>query len=479
MSPGCATTAGCPALDKPGRVLGRRWSTRLEAAGYVPVAKTNIDQFATGLVGTRSPYGACASRTRPDPDQRRQQQRQRRRGGVRHRPAGAGHRHRRLRAGTGGLQRARRSQTDPGPAADPRCLSRVPLARLRHHPHPHRAKRLARPLRAMAGFDPLDPWSRASAGHLPPGIAAALRDGWESRITPDRPRSGLPHRLRGICAEGARSRTAGRARRRQPLPGRRADCFTPDRGSPSATPPSDVCSSRTVRTSIPPSVRSCCLDGRSTPATAFDAFEALARLRRLSEAAWNDVDALLLPVTPDHPTLAEVAADPLGVNSRLGTFTNFVNLLDLCAVAVPGSDTSGGSARSGCSSSRRRSPTTPCSTSPRGGWVKRRSRSRAKPATDADRARRCAPERAAAERSRVRPRWTAASTGAYRLGLPHDAGARPRSPTARDSSRARVRRRFRGRDLGAPASDARLARRRTHAPAALRPASTGRRHDGA
>jgi allophanate hydrolase len=47
------------------------------------------------------------------------------------------------------------------------------------------------------------------------------------------------------------------------------------------------------------------------------------------------VDALLLPVTPGHPTLAEVEADPVRTNSRLGTYTNFVNLMDLCAVAVP------------------------------------------------------------------------------------------------------------------------------------------------
>ena len=40
-------------------------------------------------------------------------------------------------------------------------------------------------------------------------------------------------------------------------------------------------------------------------------------------------------MTPGHPTLAEVAADPVGVNARLGTYTNIVNLLDLCAVAVP------------------------------------------------------------------------------------------------------------------------------------------------
>jgi allophanate hydrolase len=57
---------------------------------------------------------------------------------------------------------------------------------------------------------------------------------------------------------------------------------------------------------------------------------------------WTQLDALLLPVTYGHPTLAEVAADPIGVNSRLGRFTNMVNLLDLCAVAFPGPDRTDG-----------------------------------------------------------------------------------------------------------------------------------------
>lgn len=50
---------------------------------------------------------------------------------------------------------------------------------------------------------------------------------------------------------------------------------------------------------------------------------------------WDEVDALLLPVPPGHPSLADVAADPVGVNSRLGRLTTFASLLDLCAVAVP------------------------------------------------------------------------------------------------------------------------------------------------
>jgi allophanate hydrolase len=47
------------------------------------------------------------------------------------------------------------------------------------------------------------------------------------------------------------------------------------------------------------------------------------------------VDVLVLPTIPRVPTITEVAAEPIAVNSMLGTYTNFVNLLDLCAVTVP------------------------------------------------------------------------------------------------------------------------------------------------
>ena len=53
-------------------------------------------------------------------------------------------------------------------------------------------------------------------------------------------------------------------------------------------------------------------------------------------ATWVGVDAIVVPSLPTIPTLADVAADPIGVNARLGQFSTFVNLLDLCAVAVPG-----------------------------------------------------------------------------------------------------------------------------------------------
>ena len=68
---------------------------------------------------------------------------------------------------------------------------------------------------------------------------------------------------------------------------------------------------------------------------AFDAFHLLQRARRQAETLFRDFDALLLPAAPFCPTLAEVEADPLGPNRRLGTFTNFANLCDLVGFAVP------------------------------------------------------------------------------------------------------------------------------------------------
>lgn len=73
--------------------------------------------------------------------------------------------------------------------------------------------------------------------------------------------------------------------------------------------------------------------------SAVDAFRGLyllSELRRRTEPTWQHIDVLAVPSAPSFPTLAELAADPLGPNARLGTYTNFVNLLDLAALAVPG-----------------------------------------------------------------------------------------------------------------------------------------------
>jgi allophanate hydrolase len=75
---------------------------------------------------------------------------------------------------------------------------------------------------------------------------------------------------------------------------------------------------------------------RFSAVDAFRAFYRLAELRRAGEAILATVDALCVPTAPIFPTLADLAADPLGPNTRLGTYTNFVNLMDLAALAVPG-----------------------------------------------------------------------------------------------------------------------------------------------
>ncbi len=85
-----------------------------------------------------------------------------------------------------------------------------------------------------------------------------------------------------------------------------------------------------------PTTRAILEAGRQRGAVdAFHAFHKLAQARRLAMTLFRDCDALLVPTAPFCPTLAELAADPIGPNSRMGTFTNFVNLCDLAAIAVP------------------------------------------------------------------------------------------------------------------------------------------------
>jgi allophanate hydrolase len=75
---------------------------------------------------------------------------------------------------------------------------------------------------------------------------------------------------------------------------------------------------------------------RYSAADAFAGLYRLAALRREADAVWDRVDVLAVPTYPRPQTCAAVAADPIGPNSELGTYTNFVNLLDWCALAVPG-----------------------------------------------------------------------------------------------------------------------------------------------
>lgn len=88
--------------------------------------------------------------------------------------------------------------------------------------------------------------------------------------------------------------------------------------------------------SIDPSVRK--IVSSAAQYNADDVFAAQYRLKALSmqaSALWRGVDVMLVPSAPSHPTHAELSEDPIGVNASLGAFTNFVNLLGWCALALP------------------------------------------------------------------------------------------------------------------------------------------------
>lgn len=80
------------------------------------------------------------------------------------------------------------------------------------------------------------------------------------------------------------------------------------------------------------------IDGASafSAVDAFRGFYKLAEYRRVAEDFFVAHEVLVVPSVPCFPTLAALAADPFGPNARLGVYTNFVNLLDLAALAVPG-----------------------------------------------------------------------------------------------------------------------------------------------
>jgi allophanate hydrolase len=88
--------------------------------------------------------------------------------------------------------------------------------------------------------------------------------------------------------------------------------------------------------SLHPVTRQIILAGaHGTAADAFAAFYQLENLQRVCGQTIHNIDALVLPTAPTIYTIEQVLADPIGLNSRLGTYTNFVNLLDMCGLAVP------------------------------------------------------------------------------------------------------------------------------------------------
>ena len=86
---------------------------------------------------------------------------------------------------------------------------------------------------------------------------------------------------------------------------------------------------------IEPTVRAILQGGPAF--SAVDTFQAMYQLQayaRVAEQMWEQIDVLLLPTVPTIYRIAEVRAEPVALNANLGLYTNFVNLLDMSAIAV-------------------------------------------------------------------------------------------------------------------------------------------------
>jgi len=313
---------------------------RLREAGAIVIGKTNLDQFATGLVGTRSPYGAVRNAWQPD----------RISGGsssgsavavalgivdvaLGTDTAGSG----RVPAALNGivgvkLTRGRIPATGVVPAC--RSLDCVTVfAR-----ELGLARRSAELLAGPDGEDPLARTLQEEQAATPAGL-------------PARPRVGIPaaEHLLGLApgwADAFQSASARLAASGVEIvevdiaPLLKAaemlynGAFVAERY---AAVGAHIDEHRNlIGTDLDPSVAAIVLGGADhTAAALFRDREELEALGIRARAALAGCDALLTPTTTWHPTLAELDADPIGANSRMGRYTNFANLLDMTSIAVP------------------------------------------------------------------------------------------------------------------------------------------------
>ena len=326
---GWPTTAACPAFaytpDEDAGVV-----RRLRAAGAILIGKTNLDQFATGLVGTRSPHGAVANAFRPEYIS----------GGsssgsasvvarglavfsLGTDTAGSG----RVPAGFNnivGLKPTRGWLSAAGVVPACRTLDCVSVFALTVDD----ALRVAD---IAGGYDARDPYSACRPARPVPGRRGRVsrcRTSWSSTATP-RPRP--PSTRRCLRCEPPAPSCGPLISRPMPSWPR---CCTRGRGWPSGSRRSKPCGA----SSPARSTRWCAASSKRPGATArwmpSRPNTAAPRWRAIQQSL-ADVDALLVPTAPSIYTIAQLREDPLALNSRLGRYTNFANLADLCALALP------------------------------------------------------------------------------------------------------------------------------------------------
>ena len=330
---GMPTTAACPVFayqaGDDAEVV-----KRLKRAGAIIIGKTNLDQFATGLVGLRTPYPAPRNPLRRDLIP----------GGS---SAGSA-----VAVATGIVPLAIGTDTAGSgrvPAMFNNIVGLKPSLGLISTRGVVPACRTLdcvsvfalsvddawTALRAMAGYDPNDPYSRerplAMLGSAPTrarlgvpltsqrlffddGHAAADYEAALSRL------KHLGFRLTEVDMEPF-TETAQLLYQGPWLAERYLAARKVLEENPNA---------------LHPVTRAIIAPGANLKASdTFAAFYRLAQLRRAADDIFKRIDTLVLPTAPTVYTCEQVLADPIRLNSRLGTYTNFVNLLDLCGASVP------------------------------------------------------------------------------------------------------------------------------------------------
>jgi allophanate hydrolase len=327
------TTAGCPAFayraTEDAVVVAR-----LRAAGAVPIGKTNLDQFATGLVGVRSPYGVPRNAIDPGVVP----------GGsssgsavaVAHGivpfalgtdTAGSG----RVPAALNnivGLKPSLGTLSATGLVPACRTLDTISIFALT-------VADAHAVFRAAAGFDPTDAYSQdhptppmaaiAPAPRITAPDAASLRFFGDETQADDFERT-----LDTLAARGAHITRADFAPFYDVAGLLYDGAWVAERYAAIHALMTDT------PEALHPVTRA--IIAKAEDLTAVDAFTGiyrLADLRRACGPILEDADMLCVPSIPTFYTLADLEADPVTPNSNLGTYTNFVNLLDLCALAVP------------------------------------------------------------------------------------------------------------------------------------------------
>ena len=330
---GLPTTAACPAFAySPSHDATS--VARLRAAGAIIIGKTNLDQFATGLVGARSPYGIPINPMRSDliPGGSSSGSAVAVSAGLVPLALGTD------TAGSGrvpamlnnivGLKPSLGLVSTAGLVPACRTLDCVSVFSLT-------VDDAMTALVAMAGPDGADPFSRNRAMAAMTAFPKLLRLGV--------PRNGQLI----FFGDKASEKAYGDALKRWTALG--ADLVEFDLEPLYETArllyegPWVAERYLVIRNllasspdSIHPVTREITIAGaRLSAADTFSALYRLQALRRIAERAFANIDALVLPTAPTVYSTAQVLANPIELNSRLGTYTNFVNLLDLCGLALP------------------------------------------------------------------------------------------------------------------------------------------------